>query len=102
MGLKAQRLLALVGLPPQVEPQSTHLAAAGATSEARRGQGAVYEVDHGRSCGHRPLERVIVYRGPATMAVVGELRDDDPEYVSTQLFRVRLHSHTHRRTRVIA
>ena len=82
--------------------KSTHLAAACATSEARRGQGAVYEVDHGRSCGHRPLERVIVYRGPATMTVVGELLDDDPEYVSTQLFRVRLHSHTHRRTRVIA
>ena len=52
--------------------------------------GATFEVGHARSCGRAAPVWSIVYRGPATQAEVGDLRDDDPEYISTQ---VRIRSH---------
>ena len=51
--------------------------------------GVTFEVGHARSCGRAAPVWTIVYRGPATQAEVSDLRDDDPEYISTQLFRVR-------------
>ena len=56
--------------------------------------GATFEVGHARSCGRAAPVWSIVYRGPATQAEVGDLRDDDPEYVSTQ---VRIRTLTHLR-----
>jgi len=52
--------------------------------------GATFEVGHARSCGRAAPVWSIVYRGPATQAEVGDLRDDDPEYISTQV-RIRTH-----------
>ena len=56
--------------------------------------GATFEVGHARSCGRAAPVWSIVYRGPATQAEVGDLRDDDPEYISTQ---VRIRTLTHLR-----
>ena len=52
--------------------------------------GATFEVGHARSCGRAAPVWSIVYRGPETQVEVGNLRDDDPEYVSTQ---VRIQTH---------
>ena len=52
--------------------------------------GATFEVGHARSCGRAAPVWSIVYRGPETQVEVGNLRDDDPEYISTQ---VRIQTH---------